>query len=63
MSARRHVVAAAAVALTTAQKPEDAVIRSGVAWTDTDGNRMYAGGANLVLDGNTYYLIGEGKKV
>jgi hypothetical protein len=65
MAARHYVVAAAAAAFAgraLAQSPESAVIRSGVEWKDTDGNRMYAGGANLVLDGDTYYLVGEGKK-
>jgi len=28
--------------------PETAVIKPGVAWYDTDGNRIYAGGANLI---------------
>ena len=45
------------------QNPEDAIIRSGVAWTDTSGNRIYAGGANLYEENGTYYMIGEGKKV
>ena len=63
--ARRATVAASAVLLcgVRGQGPETSVIRPGVAWTDTSGNRVYAGGANLLLDGGRYWLIGEGKKV
>lgn len=46
-----------------AADPADAVIRSGVPWYDTDGNRMFAGGANMYVEDGVYYLIGEGKKV
>ncbi len=60
------LAAAAAVAgpgTAAAAGPETAVIRSGVPWFDTDGNRVYAGGANMYVEGGVYYLIGEGKKV
>ena len=46
-----------------AQGPETAVIRPGVPWYDTSGNRIYAGGANMYLEDGVYYLVGEGKKV
>ena len=46
-----------------AQGPEDSVIRSGVPWFDTNGNRVYAGGANLYAENGVYWLVGEGKKV
>jgi hypothetical protein len=56
-------LASCAAALAARASPEDAVIRSGVPWFDTDGNRIYAGGANLFLEDGTFYLVGEGKKV
>ena len=43
--------------------PETAVITPGVAWFDTDGNRIYAGGANLIEEGGKFYLVGESEKV
>lgn len=43
--------------------PEDAVIRPGAPWFDTDGNRMFAGGANMYTEDGVYYLVGEGEKV
>ena len=46
-----------------AQGPENSVIRSAVPWIDTDGNRIYAGGANVFFEAGVYWLIGEGKKV
>ena len=46
-----------------AQDPEASVIRPGVPWYDTQGNRIYAGGANMYLEKGVYYLVGEGKKV
>ena len=52
----------AGLALVAAQDPASAVIRSGVAWYDTAGERMYAGGANIYKEGDTFYLVGEGKK-
>ena len=61
--ARAAASAALLAALALALAPEDAVIRSGVAWFDTAGERIYAGGANMVLEGGLFYLVGEGKKV
>ncbi len=46
-----------------AQSPEKSIIRPGQAWFDTDGNRIYAGGANIYTENGVYYLVGEGKKV
>ena len=43
--------------------PETAVITPGVAWFDTDGKRIYAGGANLVEENGLFYLVGESEKV
>lgn len=43
--------------------PETAVITPGVAWFDTDGNRINAGGANLIEEGGLFYLVGESEKV
>lgn len=57
------LVVALAAAAAAAAGPETAVIRSGVPWYDTDGNRVFAGGANMYVEGGVYYLIGEGKKV
>jgi hypothetical protein len=44
--------------------PQDTIIRPGVPVFDTDGNRLYAGGANIWFEqaDSLYYLIGEGKK-
>ena len=53
----------AALPSASAQSPEDSVIRSGVPWVDTSGNRIYAGGANMYEEGGVYYLIGEGEKL
>jgi hypothetical protein len=61
--ARAAASAALLAALVLALAPEDAVIRSGVAWFDTAGERIYAGGANMVLEGGLFFLVGEGKKV
>ena len=58
----RVVLALAALAGARAAAPEDAVLRPGVPLFDTDGNRLYAGGANLFLDNGVYYLVGEGRK-
>jgi hypothetical protein len=58
----RVVLALAALAGAHAAAPEDAVLRPGVPLFDTDGNRLYAGGANLFLDNGVYYLVGEGRK-
>lgn len=63
MSLRHLLISSAAAAAAAAAGPEDAVIRSGVPWLDTDGNRIYAGGANLFLEAGVFYLVGEGKKV
>ena len=52
------VLAASAIA-----QVDKTVIRSGVAWFDTAGDRMYAGGANLYFENGVYYLVGEGQKV
>lgn len=57
------LIVALAAATAAAAGPETAVIRSGVPWYDTDGSRMYAGGANMYVEAGTYWLIGEGKKV
>ena len=46
-----------------AQGPETSIIRSGVPWFDTNGDRVYAGGANMYFENGVYWLIGEGKKV
>jgi hypothetical protein len=43
-----------------AQGPEHTVIRSGIPWMDTSGNRIYAGGANIYFENGLYYLVGEG---
>jgi len=59
----RFLAAAAAAAAALAQDPSTSIIRPGVAWLDTDGNRIYAGGANIYEEAGTFYLIGEGKKV
>lgn len=48
MFARVSAVAAVA-ALAAAQGPETAVIKPGQPFYDTDGNRVYAGGANMYL--------------
>ena len=55
-------LAAALGSLAHALDPVDAVIRSGVEWLDTAGQRIYAGGANMYLLNDTYFLVGEGKK-
>jgi len=39
------------------------LIKPGQPWTDTKGNRVYAGGSNIYQENGTYYLIGEGEKV
>jgi hypothetical protein len=59
---RAAVLAAVCAALCAAQSPETGVIRPGQAWFDTDGNRMYAGGANLYEENGVFYLVGEGNK-
>eukprot|EP00039_Didymoeca_costata_P023608 m.7675 g.7675 ORF g.7675 m.7675 type:complete len:346 (-) comp3752_c0_seq1:59-1096(-) len=46
-----------------ADGPEDTAIKSGVPWFDSDGNRIFAGGMNMVFEGGLYYIVGEGKKV
>ena len=43
--------------------PETAIITPGVAWFDTEGNRIYAGGANLIEENGLFYLVGESEKV
>ena len=43
--------------------PLDAIIRNGVPWYDTDGKRMYFGGANMYQEADVYYLVGSGEKV
>ena len=58
---RTALLAAAAVAARAAA-PEDAVLRPGAALFDTDGNRLYAGGANIWAENGTFYLVGEGRK-
>ena len=55
-------VAAGALLAVGAQDPSG-VIRPGVPWFDTDGHRVYAGGANMYLDNGRYYIVGEGNKV
>ena len=58
------VLAILVVALSAnAQGPESSAIRSAVPWFDTQGNRIYAGGANMYFENGSYYLVGEGKKV
>lgn len=49
-------------AAVSAISPEDTEIRPGVALFDTDGNRLYAGGANIWFENGLYYLVGEGRK-
>lgn len=61
--APRTLFALLVLAACAAQSPETSVIRSGVPWYDSSGNRIYAGGANMYLEGGVYYLVGEGKKV
>lgn len=39
------------------------VFHPGQPMYDTRGKRIYAGGANLYVEGGVYYLIGEGEKV
>lgn len=51
------------LALCTSSNPEDTIIRSGQPWTDTTGQRMYVGGANMFFENGLYYLVGEGRKV
>ena len=50
---RSAVLALLATAGANAQA-DDTVIRSGVAWFDTAGNRIYAGGANIYFENGTY---------
>jgi beta-xylosidase len=38
-----------------------ATITPGVAWTDTEGNRLQAHGAGVFTVGSTYYMVGEDK--
>ena len=59
---RACIFVLAALVGARAAAPEDAVLRPGVPLFDTDGNRLYAGGANLFLDGGVFYLVGEGRK-
>lgn len=33
----------------------------GIPWNDTNGNPLQAHGAGLVVEGDTYYIIGENK--
>lgn len=58
----RPLLACSLVAAAAAQNPEDAVFRSGAPWYTVDGQRIYAGGANLYLEDGTYWMIGEGNK-
>ena len=58
-----HGLLLSTLAVAAAQSPEDSVIRSGVPWVDTSGNRIYAGGANLFQESGVFWLVGEGKKV
>jgi hypothetical protein len=54
------VVTAIALAMgASAGNPENTVIRPGVPVFDTQGNRLYAGGANIWFENNTYWLVGE----
>lgn len=62
MAAAACLLACVGVAAAAGATPEDTLIRSGVPWFDTDGNRMYAGGANLYVENGTYYMVGEGRK-
>jgi hypothetical protein len=43
----------------SAGNPENTVIRPGVPVFDTQGNRLYAGGANIWFENNTFWLVGE----
>jgi hypothetical protein len=55
----------AAALLARAQAPPSGgAITSAVAWLDTDGNRVYAGGANVVWEAalGRFFLVGEGNK-
>lgn len=36
---------------------------AGVPWFDTDGHRIYAGGANMYQENGRFYIVGEGNKV
>ena len=38
-----------------------ATVLPGTPWYDTDGNELQAHGGGLVVEGETYYLIGENK--
>ena len=57
-----HLLTAAAAAAATAAGPSSTPIRSGVPWFDTNGDRMYAGGGNLVEEDGAFFLVGEGEK-
>ena len=47
----------------TALQPENSIIRPGAIWLDTAGQRIYAGGGGMYVEGGTYWWIGEGEKV
>ena len=56
-------VALSAAVLALAQAPpEGGAITPGVAWTDTSGNRVYAGGADVVYEAGRFWMVGEGNK-
>jgi len=57
---RAQLLAAAAAA--AAAGPEDVIITPGAPWYTVDGQRMYAGGGNIVLDSGRYWFVGEGNK-
>ena len=59
----RAIILLCGFSFAAAQGPENSVIRSGVPWFDTNGNRVYAGGANLYAENGVYWLVGEGKYV
>lgn len=57
----RHILLAFCMIsmLTIAAQKKNAAIYSGVPWYDEKGNTISAHGANIVKEGNNYYLFGE----
>ena len=49
-----------AVFVAAQPSPEDTVIRPGIPWFDTDGNRIYAGGLGFVVVNNVYACVQHG---
>ena len=48
----------------SSQSPESGEILPGQEWIDTNGNRVYAGGANVVWEQSVsrFFMVGEGNK-